>query len=175
MDKIEEKVTREQAFVQYVLRRLQNDSAFGAALRRADNPTTEYQSWEYLSMWCDIDKTWELMPFATIGAALARAKPLTDGSMGIGSAIASCYTEEGISGNQNDNAKAKLRRLLACDTVEEACKILRPLLSLINARGIPLSYIDLLSDLTHFDEFKKQKWAVDFYGRRPQTDDSIDL
>lgn len=175
MEKTEVTVKREQAFVQFVLGRLRKDSAYGAALRRADNPATEYQAWEYLSRWCDIDKSWELQPFATVGAALARAKPLTDGPMGIGAAIASCYTEGGTPGNKNDTAKAKLRRLLSCDTVEETCKILRPLLSLISSRGIPLSYSDLLSDLTHFSELKKQKWAVDFYGRRHQSDDSIDL
>ena len=35
----------------------------------------------------------------------------------------------------SDQAKAKLRRLLACDSAEEACRILRPLFSLINSRG----------------------------------------
>lgn len=175
MEKTEAIVKREQAFVLYVLERLQKDSAFGGALRRADNPATEYQAWEYLSRWCDIDKPWELLPFATVGAALARAKPVIDGMMGIGTAIASCYTEGGIPGNQNDTARAKLRRLLSCDTVEETCKILRPLLSLISSRGVPLSYSDLLGDLTYFNEFKKQKWAVDFYGRRQQSDDSINL
>lgn len=175
MEKTEETVKRGEAFVQFTLKRLQKDSAFGAALRRADNPSTEYQAWEYLSHWCDIDKPWELQPFATVGAALARAKPINDGSLRIGAAIAACYSEGGAPGNQTDTAKAKIRRLLACDTIDEICRILRPILSLITSRGIHLWYSDLLDDLIHYSEYKKQKWAVDFYGRRQQADDSIDL
>ena len=34
------KKNREQAFVEFVLGRIKNDNAFGAALRRADNPAT---------------------------------------------------------------------------------------------------------------------------------------
>src|SRR3989339_397886 len=98
------KKSRGQVFVEYVLERMKNDSAFGAALRRADNPDTESQSWEYLARWCDIDKVWERRPFATVAAALARAKPKIDGFLGIGKAIATCYED----GNKSDSAKSKL-------------------------------------------------------------------
>lgn len=167
---VQKTVKREQAFVQFVLNHLQRDSAFGAALRRADNPSTEYQAWEYLSQWCDIDKPWELLPFATVGAALARAKPSSDGNLGLGSAIASCYTEGQTKGNQTDTAKAKIRRVLACDSIDEVCRILRPLLSLVVSRGVKLNYSGLLGDLLYFNEWTKQKWAVDFYGRRQDSD-----
>jgi CRISPR system Cascade subunit CasB len=158
------KVNRGQAFVKFVLSRIKNDSAYRAALTRADNPATESQSWEYLAHWCDIDKDWERRPFATIAAAIGRAKPATDGMFGIGKAIALCYED----GNKADSAKSKLRRLLACDTVEEACATLRPLLSLIASHGVRLCYGQLLNDLVYFGdgEKKRQAWAVDFYGRR---------
>lgn len=161
---VSSKKSRGQSFVEYVLVRMKNDSAFGAALHRADNPATKSQAWEYLARWCDLDKDWELRPFATIAAAIAHAKPKVDGSLGIGRAIAACYPEDG---NKSDSAKSKLRRLLACDSVEEACVILRPLLRLIASRpDARLCYGQLLNDLLDFGDRKKQDWAIDFYGRR---------
>jgi len=156
------KKSRGQEFVNFVLVRMDKDNAFGAALRRANNPATEYQSWEHLVRWCDIDKDWELRPFATVAAAIAFAKPKTDGTMGIGKAIAACYDD----GNKSDAAKSKLRRLLACNSGEEACGILRPLLRLIASRGVRLSYGQLLNELLWFNDGQKQEWAIDFYGRR---------
>jgi len=109
---------KEEKFVNWVIGKLKGpDTAFGAALRRADNPATEYQGWEYLNPWCDIEKNWEVKPYALISAALARAKPEFNGNLGIGQAIARCYADGGtINGNEQPAAKAKLRRLLACDT-----------------------------------------------------------
>lgn len=158
------KKRREQSFVEFILARTENDNAFGAALRRADNPATEYQSWEYLANWCDLDKEWERLPFLTLAAAVARAKPTADGFLGIGKAVASCYED----GNRSDSAKSKFRRLLACDSVKEACVILRPLLSLVASRGVRLGYGQLLNELVYFGDGEriKAKWAVDFYGRR---------
>lgn len=158
------KKSRGQNFVEYVLGRMKNDSAFGAALRRADNPATESQAWEYLASWCDLDKDWDRRPFETVAAAIAGAKPDIDGSFGIGKAIAACYED----GNTSDAAKSKLRRLLACNSVKEACVILRPLLSLIASRGVRLNYGQLLNELIYFGDGEKAKvkWAVDFYGRR---------
>lgn len=58
--------------------------------------------------------------------------------------------------------------------MDEACVILRPLLSLIYSRGIRLCYARLLNELIYFGDGEKikAKWAVDFYGRR--GDDSLD-
>ena len=165
MDTVEvAKISRGQAFVKYVLSGMKADSAFGAALRRADNPATESQAWGYLSHWCDLDKDWERRPFVTIAAAIARTKPSADGMFGIGKAIALCYDD----GNKSDSAKSKLRRLLSCDSVGAACSILRPLLSLIASKDVRLNYGQLLNDLSYFGDGEKvkQRWAVDFYGRR---------
>ncbi len=158
------KTSKSQAFVEYIIDRIAKNKGFAAALKRADNPATEYQSWEYLAAFnIDLEKPWERLPFATVAAAIAKEKSAHNGNEGIGRAIAKCYDD----GNQSDQAKAKLRRLLACDSVEEACRILRPLFSLIASRGnSSLNYARLLEQLLKFhweSERIKSQWAQEFY------------
>jgi len=45
----EQRADRTQAFISHVITRMKDDRGMGARLRRADNPATEYQSWEYLA------------------------------------------------------------------------------------------------------------------------------
>ncbi len=153
-------------FVQHVIERIQNDTGFRAALTRADNPATEYQSWEHLVRWCDIDKSWERIPYTTIAAGIARAKPRIDGNLRIGTAIAGIYDK----GSENEAAKGKLRRLLACTSNEEACKMLRSILPLIHSKGVKLSYAQLLRDLLYFRDKVSREWAISFYRRREEGD-----
>lgn len=166
---------RTQKFVDYIIQQVQDNKGKAAALRRADNPNTEYQSWEVLAGFgVQLDSENQRLPFATIAADIASVKPLTNGNIIIGQAIARCYED----GNQSDQAKAKLRRLLACDTTSEACRILRPLLSLIASKGgVSLNYVALLDDLLWFshDDSRqriKARWAQQFYGK--QIEDSAD-
>jgi CRISPR system Cascade subunit CasB len=158
-----ERNTKGRAFVEFLLERLDKDGRFGAALRRADNPATEYQAWEYLASWCNLGNDWERRPYQVVASSLARAKPKSDGHCGIGRAIAQCFDDD----NQSDSAKAKLRRLLDCADVQEACSILRPILSLIESRGVSLDYSELLDDLLWFRADRtRARWAMDFYGRK---------
>ena len=158
------KSSRNEKFVKFVMERItQKDNGAVAALKRANNPATEYQSWEYLARFVDIDKEYERLPFAAIGSAVAKAKVEQNGTVKIGQAIARCY----VDGNQSDQAKAKLRRLLACETTEEVCRVLRPLFSLISSKGcISLDYVSLLDNLSYFNfnsQRVKSQWAQDFY------------
>jgi CRISPR system Cascade subunit CasB len=160
------KISRSLAFVQFIIDLIVKNKGVAAALKRADNPATEYQSWEYLAAFSiNLEKPWERLPFATVAAAIAKEKSAHNGSEGIGRAIAKCYED----GNQSDQAKAKLRRLLACDSVEEACRILRPLFSLIASRGnSSIDYARLLEQLLKFHLEKdriKSQWAQEFYNQ----------
>ena len=159
---------KNQSFIDYIIDRCQGDNGVRAALKRADNPATEYQSWEILAGFkVDLEYENQRLPYATIAAAIARAKIEKNGVTKIGAAIARCYED----GNASDQAKAKLRRLLACDNVPEACRILRPLFSLIEAKGgVTLDYVQLLNDLLWFGHDDSQprikaRWAQDFYGK----------
>ncbi|NLY26053.1 MAG: type I-E CRISPR-associated protein Cse2/CasB [Alcaligenaceae bacterium] len=158
--------SREAGFVTQVINRIQQDKGLSARLRRADNPATEYQSWDFLAGFgIDLEQEHQRLPFVTVAAAIAKAKPERNGPLRLGQAIAACYAD----GQSSDQAKAKLRRLLACDDVSEVCRILRPILALITSRGSqPLDYTRLLQQLRRFffDAQKiKAQWAQEFYGR----------
>ncbi|MCE7522768.1 type I-E CRISPR-associated protein Cse2/CasB [Alloalcanivorax xenomutans] len=162
----------EQRFVETVIERCQNDKGMAARLRRADNPATEYQSWELLGWFgVDLERDYERLPFVTVAATIAKSKSERNGSLRLGQAITSCYKE----GNKDDQAKARLRRLLACNDLAEACRILRPVLTLIDNRvGQPLDYVRLLRQLRFFGFESglrtKTQWAQEFYGQ-PVDDD----
>ncbi|NCB56758.1 MAG: type I-E CRISPR-associated protein Cse2/CasB [Gammaproteobacteria bacterium] len=164
------KVSRAERFIGYVIERINKDNGFAARLKRSDNPATEYQSWELLAEFSvDLEKEWERLPYCTVGAALARAKPVSDGKLAIGAAIAACFDD----GNQSDQAKARLRRLLACTSTTEACRILRPLLMLMASRGVTPNFSQLLDQLLWYSgdnqERIRARWAQEFYRRAENT------
>lgn len=164
--------SREQRFVETVIERCQKDKGMAARLRRADNPATEYQSWELLGWFgVDLEKEYERLPFATIAAAIAKSKSEHNGSLTLGRAIAACYED----GRESNQAKARLRRLLACDELAEVCRLLRPVLTLINSKvGQPLDHVRLLRQLRFFTYESglrtKTQWAQEFYGQATPTE-----
>lgn len=170
--KTESSRSKSLPFVDYIISRCLADNGMRAALKRADNPATEYQSWEVLAGFnIDLERENKRLPYATIAAAIARTKAEKNGVATIGQAIARCYEDGNAKGNESDQAKVKLRRLLACDTVPEVCRILRPLLRLIESKGnAALNYARLLDDLLWFGREESQqrikaRWAQDFYGK----------
>ncbi|MBB3062817.1 type I-E CRISPR-associated protein Cse2/CasB [Microbulbifer rhizosphaerae] len=159
--------SREQRFVDAVIDRCKKDKGMAARLRRADNPATEYQSWELLgSLGVDLEKEYERLPFVTTAAAIAKSKAGHNGSLTLGKAILACYDND----RESDQAKARLRRLLACDERAEVCRILRPVLTLIDSKvGQPLDYGRLLRQLRYFGQRTKTQWAQEFYGQPVQA------
>lgn len=160
-------------FVQYVVQRCNADKGLAARLRRADNPATEYQSWEVLARFgVDLDNDNARLRHAAIAAAIARSKTMVNGQLLLGAALARCFSD----GSKSDQAQARLRRLLACDDTAEVCQILRPMLSLIASRvGQPLNFAVLLNQLRWFDgdpQRTKATWAQSFY-RTDETADEV--
>ena len=165
------KLRREEKFINYVIAIIDSNKAKAAALKRADNPALEYQSWEILNHFgIDLTNHQERLIFCLIAAAAAKGKIKKDGSLGIGAAIANCY-ENKSSSNQ---ANAKIRRLIGCDSIEELCAVLRPLLQFISSKiGNTLNYGKLLGELLRFywDPLRiKAIWAENFYHQK-QTEE----
>lgn len=147
-----------------VIVRCKNDSAFRAALKKADNPDTEYQSWEYLAEYgVNLEYEDSRYPYTTVFAAAARSDKPADGNMKLGRALFEAYERD----RDSEPARARLRRILACDSTAEVCTILRPVLRLISGKGIAVSYGLLLRDLKYFNnhpEQTKASWAQQFFG-----------
>lgn len=164
------KKSKEHQFVEFVIERCKQDKGLAARLRRADNPATEYQSWEVLGPWVNLDEVWQRLPYATVAAAIARAKMEKNGSLSLGQGIAHCYADKLVANDSQSPANTRLRRLLACNDVQEVCRVIRPILTLISSKvDQPLDYGQLLSELRYFGEKSKIRWAQDFYRRAGQA------
>lgn len=152
------------AFVQHVLAGCQADTGYQAVLKRADNPTTEYQSWSLLGrLGVDLNDEDMRESCALIAAALARSKMEHEGDTALGRVIALSYPD----GTRDLAAQTMLRHVLNCTTAAELRAVLRPLLALIRQRNkAGLCYHRLLFDLlsfSHKQEEIRQRWARDFY------------
>ena len=118
----------------------------------------------------DLENKHERQVYALVAAALANSRADQNGLLGLGKAIALSYPDD----NEDKQAIARLRRLLACDSVSEVCLVLRPLLSLIQSRVTqPLDYEQLLSDLLWFGERTRARWAQQFFARTQPEDPSL--
>lgn len=160
----EENKQTEPSLVAKVFARCKEDKGFAATLKRADNRDTAYQAWEILADFkvpLDVDS--KRLPYALVFAAIARSSREKDGNFGLGAALANAYQDDG--GRDSEAAKAKLRRILACDNIVEVCLVLRPILQLICSRGVGISFEKLLKDLIFFNPDKTlARWAQDFFG-----------
>lgn len=165
------KTDRAEQFVIWLLAKINNDKGTAARLRRADNPATEYQSWELLAAFgVDLTNEHQRLPYAMLSAAMARSKAERNGSLPLGQALAIAY-----GGNDSDPAQARMRRLLACRGMPELCRVLRPLLTLIDSKqSQPLNYVRLLNQLTRFGKSDdmaqrvKSEWAMEFYRKQEE-------
>lgn len=162
--------TKDQNFVRFIIERCQQNKGVAAKLRRADNPNTEYQSWEVIGPWVDLENSYQRLPYATVAAAIARSKINANGQLSLGRAIALAYAEKSTA-EHSDQSKARLRRLLACTDVAEVCRVIRPVLTLVDSKvAQPLDYAKLLTELRYFGERTKIRWAQEFYGQRTSNE-----
>lgn len=160
-DKKEQQARR---FVTAILERCREDKGFAACLRRADNPDTEHYAYGVLAGFgIDLENDEERRPCAVIAASLSRSRRDQDGDLGLGEALRDCVKNE-------EQGESRLRRMLACRTTEELCRMLRPLLTFIDARDAPLCHARLLVQMLNFHREKARRmarlrWAQEYYGR----------
>ena len=64
---------------------------------------------------------------------------------------------------QNQSFDSRFRRLLECDR-EEICTMVRAIVLAAGARGIPINYEELFSDLCYWGDNVKARWAKEYWG-----------
>lgn len=147
-------------FVAATITRVKNDTGFRAVMSRAAHPAFESAAWEYLLPFCNIENDFERIPFALIGAAIARNRPERDGTAGLGEAFHRiCRTAE-----DREREGRRFRRLLSCDSAMDLCQVVRPAVDYLVQRGALINYEQLLRDLLFWSQQTKLRWTVQFYG-----------
>ena len=139
-----------------------SETAFQAVMRRADNPNQCSAAWEFLVPYCDITIDRQRLAFALVGAAIARAKPESDGAASVGAALRAI-----CSGDPDalEREGRRLRRLIACETMTELLPTLRPILRYLQSKGASIGYERLLRELIFWNERTRIEWTRDFYRR----------
>ena len=165
MESNSEVVSPPAAFVARSIARVKTDSACRAALRRADNPVTDSYAWEYLLPFCRLEIPAERFAYGLVGAAIARAMPEKDGVQDVGTALRNCCP--GGSEDEQKTELARLRRLLACDSVPELVAILRRVVRYLQSKGAPRSYRQLLTDVLYWNDTTRIRWTQSFFRFKP--------
>lgn len=169
MSESEHKKTRGQAFVQWAVTKCMEDPATAAAMRKAASVNQEFRCWPFLvAFGVDINKPWERLPYVLIGSSIALTKVQTNGEMPFMAALAKIYDNgQDKSTDKQGPGEARLRRVLSCDSVEECCRVLRPVVGLVLSQSsLPVDLAGLLDDLLHFNFMQrdvKASWATDYY------------
>ncbi len=164
-------------FVNYISRLIHTDKdkGFRAKMRKADNENIEYQSWDILSRWVDLEWDANRRAFALIGASVARSSFSEDGNLSIGSALRNIHLRTKDVGDLGTSSSAqRLRRILACHEKVELIDILRPVLRLLESSEINISRARLLDEILWFDHEERRdrirvRWAQDFFKHREES------
>jgi CRISPR system Cascade subunit CasB len=160
--------------VDYILETINkgNSKGFAAKLKRADNEATEYQSWEILSRWVSLEDTLQRKAYCLVAASIARSDFSQDGEYSLGMSLRQIFLQDGGEGEiEKSSSAARMRRILACRDVNELLEIIRPVLRLMESKGINYSRKSLLDELLWFNyetsrERTRTHWAQDFYTAR---------
>ncbi|AUW07379.1 type I-E CRISPR-associated protein Cse2/CasB [Vibrio campbellii] len=166
------KYERCYSFVDYVKLNCRTNKRFASSLNHADYQSgTESNIWDLLCRFdVDIENDNERIPFILIGAAIARGDNHNIHTLPLGRAIYKSFP------NGDEQGSARLRRLISCDTTEEVCNVLRPLLGLLQSKiKISINYAELLCQLIEYSnnpESVRMIWTNDFYRFRPEEESS---
>ena len=135
------------------LRRYRDDRGAMAALRCAMSPSRRQRAWPCLGRQAIGDRRYEMV------AALYATHPQETAAYGFGELCRRLSAE-------HNSFEGRFKRLLTCDTGEEAAEHVRPLVQAAKAAGKPVNYAGLLADLLEWErgDGVKVRWAREFWG-----------
>lgn len=163
-------------FVDFAISGINSENkGFRSQFARADNPNTEYQCWDLLARWVDLEDQQRRNAYALIGASLARVRATSNGTLGLGTALHRVLRERAGNESMEVTNSPRLRRILACKDRRELSSVLRSTMKLIESKDLILDYARLLDELLWFDSEGNRdrtiaRWAQEFYGRREQEE-----
>lgn len=170
---------RSKAFVDFVIEKAKakDGKAFAARLKRASSKNTEYQSWEILSSWVDLDSERDRRAFGLVGSNIVETGISQDGKLSIGAGLRKCVDEKISSPMElaKSSPGARLKRLFACRRAVDLIELLRSALRLLASKEIHIDNSRLLDEILWFDNERGRErtcigWAEDFYRHRSEEE-----
>lgn len=141
-----------------------------AKLRRADIPSQSQYSWPVLARFGVLKDERKIPAYELVAASIAKSDDYVSGSLTLGKALQKTLGITSLQDLDDNQKDSRVRRLFACSDLDEAVKVLRPVLELVRSKvSEPLDFSQLLEDLLAFcgpdwkTEKVKRKWASDFY------------
>ncbi|MCG3884485.1 type I-E CRISPR-associated protein Cse2/CasB [Photobacterium leiognathi] len=132
-------------------------------LRNATNPSREYLAWEVLIRFgVNIGNPQKRIPYLLVASFIAKSDQSKPDGYPIGKAIAKMHGDN----EPSKVAEVRLRSILSCISTVEVCKRLKPILVLIQSKGIQVDYRLLLEELCQFEKTpmrQKTAWATQFH------------
>lgn len=139
--------TRETSFAEYIFSRKEKDSGFRACLKQAASDSLEWKSWTIIQRFVpDLSNENERKAFVLIGSSIAKSHAKSNGNVGLGKAFAIASKKSG----EKDEFPPRFMRVLSCNSISELIDVLRPSLSFLDSKMIPLDYGEILSDVLRF-------------------------
>lgn len=183
---MEVKESKSHIFVDFVLDRINaNDTAILSCLKRAESKNTAFYAYDILYKFTKSFDDKDFYPYSIVAASMSRSKITKDGDFPLFTVLRKAYSgndKKALTSNNEEDipeqARAKLKRALACNDIVELCNVIKALLKYIEGKDQIkyLSYKTLLSQLCFFSkndvlkEKIKQQFVIDFY--RLQNEDN---
>jgi len=142
------------------LRRFKGDRGALADLRCALSPTKRARAWPLLGRVGGIEN-----PRVEAVAGLFAYHPDETTTGNLGTTCRRLAAE-------NNTFDARFQRLLFCDR-NEICERLRPVVLAAKAKGIPINYEELFSDLCYWGDSVKARWAREYWGAHEDEESAV--
>lgn len=161
-------------FAEIYAKAQQKDRAFLAKMRLADNPKLGDRVFSVLARHGISLNPCIRLPYMILGASAARMGAIAEGKLSLGKALRKAFKNKELD---DPNLQIRLRRLVACDSSAELCRILPATLRLVESRlevGDYLNYEKIFKLIALFDinlTHARSVLVQEFYGGAARPDD----
>lgn len=142
------------------LTKFREDRGALANLRCALRPALKSRAWPVLSRVTGLDTPMLIVYETVVGLWASDPDNHSDNAGNFG---ATCQTLRG----DHESFDVRFRRLLDCETRDELCERIAPIVLAAQAKGVPVDYNRLFDDLKYFGgngcDRVRIRWASDYY------------
>ena len=151
-----------QGFTAYIKGNYAN-KGFMADMRKAASTATRHYAWPMMAPFCDLKVHAQEEAFSLVGCALARSRKDVPSTGNLGASLRVMTLLDKRFPGKGGPTDGRMKRLLACRSSVEMCRLLRPVLGLVQSKGVGVDHAKLLEDILGWGETVRRNWAAAYY------------